>query len=365
MNDIDLVRELRAEVAAPDHSRLAAGRARLRAVISPGDRPRPARLLRAKFLIPALAGTAAAAVGIGYAVGGGRSPATHPVAQPSASRPGPTAGVLPATQTGSPATQAVLAARLLTQASSVVGRAPVKAEPAPGQWIYSKTVDHQSPGGTDTYENWETFDGGKSAYFQGGQLIMHDSRGQVGTAGLSPLAAYDAWPTPKTAYDAIASLPADPRALLRQVDADVSKIGAGNVAAAPFMGSLPKTRAQAEFGYLGQLLWNAAAGVGGPPRGEAAVYRAMALIPGVSFQQGITDAAGHRVVGLSANGGVNALLLDPVSYQPTGLREVSAGKGSAKPVSKQAVIAGFPPKGTVLDSLAYISVREVSGPGAR
>jgi hypothetical protein len=135
--------------------------------------------------------------------------------------------------------------------------------------------------------------------------------------------------------------------------------------AAPFLGSMPKTLAQAEFSYLGQLLWNAAAGVGGPPRGEAAVFRAMALIPGVSLQQGITDAAGHRVVGLSANGGVNALLLDPVSYQPTGLREVSTGKGSAKPVSKQAVIAGFPPKGTVLDSLAYITVKEVSGPGTR
>jgi hypothetical protein len=259
----------------------------------------------------------------------------------------------------------VLAARLLTQASAVVSRASAPAEPAPGQWIYSKTIDYQDPGGTNKDENWETFDGAKSAYFEKGQLIVHDSRNQVSTGGLSPLAAYDAWASPKTAYDAIASLPADPRALLRQVDAEVSRIGAGNVMAAPFLGSMPKTLAQAEFSYLGQLLWNAAAGVGGPPRGEAAVFRAMALIPGVSLQQGITDAAGHRVVGLSANGGVNALLLDPVSYQPTGLREVSTGKGSAKPVSKQAVIAGFPPKGTVLDSLAYITVKEVSGPGTR
>jgi hypothetical protein len=28
----------------------------------------------------------------------------------------------------------------------------------------------------------------------------------------------------------------------------------------------------------------------------------MALIPGVSLQKGVTDAAGHLVVGLSANG---------------------------------------------------------------
>ena len=285
--------------------------------------PGRARPLRATFLIPVLAGGVAAAVGIGYAVGAGRPPgaptvAGHPGARPSATRPGQAS---PA-----PATQAVLAARLLTQASAVVSRASAPAA-APGQWIYSKTIDYQDPGGTNKDENWETFDGAKSAYFEKGQLIVHDSRNQVSTGGLSPLAAYDAWASPKTAYDAIASLPADPRALLRQVDAEVSRIGAGNVMAAPFLGSMPKTLAQAEFSYLGQLLWNAAAGVGGPPRGEAAVFRAMALIPGVSLQQGITDAAGDRVVGLSANGGVNALLLDPVSYQPTGLREVSTGRG--------------------------------------
>jgi hypothetical protein len=358
VNDIDLVRDLRAEVAAPDHSRLATGRARLQAVINPGDRPRPARLPRAKFLLPALAGTVAAAVGIGYAVLD-HSPAAHPAAQPSASRPGP------ATAAGPPVTQAVLASRLLTQASSVVGRAPVKAEPAPGQWVYSKTVDDQKPGGASIYENWETFDGRKSAYFENGHLIVHDSRGQVSTSGLSPLGAYDAWPSPKTAYDAIASLPADPRALLRQVDADVSRIGTGNVAAGPFMGSLPKTRAQAEFGYLGQLLWNAAAGVGGPPRGEAAVFRAMALIPGVSLQRGLTDAAGHLVVGLSANAGANQLLLDPVSYQPTGLRAVLPIQKAAKQPSAKGGHSAPPAKGTALDSLAYITVKEVSGPGAR
>jgi hypothetical protein len=362
VNDIDLVRELRAEVTAPTPSRLADGRARLQAVISPGERPRPVHLLRAKFLIPALAGTVAAAVGIGYAAGG-HSPAVpsvagRPVAPPSASRSGPPTAV-------PPVTQAVLAAQLLTQASSVVGRAPVKAEPAPGQWVYSKTVDYQKPGGANVYENWETFDGRKSAYFENGHLIVHDSRAQVSTAGLPPLAAYDAWPSPKTAYDAIASLPADPRALLRQVGADVSRVGADNVVAGSVMGSRPKTGSQAEFAYLGQLLWNAAAGVGGPPRGEAAVFRAMALIPGVSLQKGVTDAAGHLVVGLSANGGANQLLLDPVSYQPTGLRAVFPIQKAAKPSPAKGGHSGVPGTGTALDSLAYLTVKEVSKPGAR
>jgi hypothetical protein len=62
------------------------------------------------------------------------------------------------------------------------------------------------------------------------------------------------------------------------------------------------------------------------------------------------------------------LLLDPVSYQVTGLRSVSAGAGDA--VAKKAAVAKggrstVPPKGTVLDSLAYITVREVAKPGAR
>ena len=66
MNDLDLVRDLRADVPSPTRERLAPGRARLLASISRRSRPRYAR--RA-----VLAVTAAAAAAVAVAVANGAS----------------------------------------------------------------------------------------------------------------------------------------------------------------------------------------------------------------------------------------------------------------------------------------------------
>ena len=124
--------------------------------------------------------------------------------------------------------------------------------------------------------------------------------------------------------------------------------------------------------------------MGAPPKAEAAAFRAMAAIPGVTVQPGITDAAGNPAIGVSDDGGYDQLLLDPVSYQVTGLRQLSTGidpnavppsprelatfpKAEQRKLLRQqkAEAKTWPRKGTVIQSLAYAKVSEVSGPGVR
>jgi hypothetical protein len=122
--------------------------------------------------------------------------------------------------------------------------------------------------------------------------------------------------------------------------------------------------------------------VGAPPKAEAAAFRALAAIPGVTVQQGITDAAGNPAIGVSDDGGYDQLLLDPVSYQVTGLRQLSTGVSPKSAPSAQQLTGlskaqrqeflrklkaapPWPRKGTVMLSLAYAKVSEVSGPGAK
>ena len=107
----------------------------------------------------------------------------------------------------------------------------------------------------------------------------------------------------------------------------------------------------------------------------------MAAIPGVTVQRGITDAAGNPAIGVSDDGGYDQLLLDPVSYQVTGLRQLSTGigplvapspqqlakfpKAEQQQILRKVKTQQWPPKGTVVQSLAYAQVSEVSGPGVK
>jgi hypothetical protein len=372
MNDLDQLRQLRAEIPYPERSRLARGRSRLLSEAGRTPRPAFARGRRGAIVLPAVAVVAGIVAGV---AGYGLTAGSHPAAAPAAPKAAPTATAAPQ--------RATLAARVLRAASAAAGRAPVMAEPSPGQWIYSKTVQYQYPQGTSADEEWTTFDGGKTAYQQGGQLVVHTSpvTPPDGNNG-DPLAAFGADITPKTAYDALAALPKDPSALLAAVDKAAAAIGAANLAAGtPVAGQMPKTRSQLEFDYLALLLWNAAGGVGGPPKAEAVVFRAMAALPGVTVQQGITDAAGAPAIGVSADG-YDQLLLGPVSYQVIGLRQLSTGIGPKTPADPKVLaqlpkaerqrieralkrLPPLPRTGAVIFSMAYAQVSQVRGPGLR
>jgi hypothetical protein len=300
----------------------------------------------------------------------------------------PASSAYPSAATKHPAApdQTVLAARLLQNASAAASRVPPKTTPSPGQWIYSELVGYEYPQGTSSNENWITFDGTQSAYYEssGSPITVHTSPvAPPADIKSDPLAAFNTDATPQTAYYALASLPEAPGQLLAALDKVAEAVGAANLAAGtPVASHAPKNNGQLEFDYLSLLLWNAAGGVGAPPKAEAAAFRAMAAIPGVTVQQGITDVAGNPAIGVSGDGGYDQLLLDPVSYQVTGLRQLSNGIGPKMAAPSPQQLAGYPkamqqqilrklknpagpPKGTVIESLAYAQVSEVSGPGVR
>jgi hypothetical protein len=436
MNDMERVQLLRATVPWPSDATLAQGRTRLLTAAAteheagqhtsrtaslpwhqnPGSPPptdfgatngslphanvhgtgsrSPAGLRRARFR-PAIAIGLAAAVAVGvtgYALTRHTTPATHP---PIAG-PRPTSHPASHPATSSAVAQATLAAKILRAAAAHIERSGVTTEPAPGQWIYAKTESSGAPGtALTTNENWITFDGSQSAYYNtpGSPLTVHTSPVAAPGPNVPPWTAWNTTATPKTAYDVLASLPADPRQLLAEIDKQLAGTNAQNIAAGnPLSGTAPKTQAQREFDYLTLILWNAAGGVGGPPAVEAAAYRALATLPGIWVQQGVTDILGNQAIAVSDDGGYDQLLLDPQTYQVIGLRQLSTGMapnaapGHPSKLSKAqrdwilkhdgTIIGGSPkgtvtqtpaapPKGTVTETLLYAQVTEVPAPGQK
>jgi hypothetical protein len=418
VDDMERVRLLRDTVPWPTPARLADGRARLlaEAETASRDAPRQPRFARhggnpRRVIAIAAAAVVAVAAGVaGYAISARTGPLPH---RASAGR---RVGGHPA------GAQAVLAAKVLQAAAAHVALQGVTSEPSAGQWIYSKTVSYESqPKGYPVDENWITFDGGYTAYYQGGQLIVQASPIPVPEASVQPWPAWYAKISPKTAYDVLASLSTTPHALLAVIAQQIAGQNPSKIAESdPLLGPGPWTRAQLEFDYLAGILWNAAGGVSGPPAVEAAVYRALATLPGISVQQGLTDTAGNPAIGISDDGGYGQLLVDPASYQVIGLRQLSTGVAAAVAPSsltkrlralltisslpaQPALPAGMPlaqlraqfaqasqaeqvkllaqwtaqwaqaltasaqrsvlPKGTLLESIAYALVTEVPGPG--
>jgi hypothetical protein len=339
MNDLDLVRDLRADVPSPTRERLAPGRARLLTSISRPSRPRYAR----RAVLPvAAAAAAASAVAVAVASGAFAGPAIR------------SAAVRP------PAIRLTLTARLLSTAAATVAKHPA-VRPGPHQWFYTKFAaqDYGQPAQSD--ENWETFDGRQTAYFQNGQLVVRKTLGVFGGGGPAPLGEYNANATPQTAYNALASLPSNSRALLGVIARQVAKAGPSVAPGSVVSLYAPKSRDELEFDYLAQLLWNSAPGQ--PPAAEAAVFRALAAIPGVSSQQGITDVIGRPAIGLSDNGGKTQLLLDPQTYQVIGMRAASTGTDPVHTITGKGPRVPWPPKGTIIESMAWAQVTMVSGPG--
>jgi hypothetical protein len=380
--DLDLVAGLRAGVPEPPSGRLAVGRARLTAAIRARTSPVAARSRRRRLnrLAVAICASVAAAATIGatIAAAGGMS---------SARKPHP--AVLPA----------LLAAKLLRTAASVAARDRA-AEPRPGQWFYRDIVGYQygqQPAfGTDA--EWATFDGRYSAYYVGGQLIVHQRPAPPPARG-SALHQFANDVTPLTAYRALASLPSNPKALLAAVAAQVPVIGAENIASgSPLNQYAPTSASQLDFDYLTLLMWNATDGE--PPTAQARVYRALAEMPGVSVQQGITDAAGRPAIGVSDDGGIEQLLINPRTFAVIGMREISTGVSPVYVKSKAQMIARllaglkgrqlaakqaelrkygnlmwqkakaqdalpWPPKGAPVTSIAIAELKAVAGPGMR
>ena len=339
MNDLDLVGTVLDEVPEPAPARLAAGRARLiAAAAEPVARRRASRTAR-RLLLPAsltaVAAAAMAAVLVAALAGG------------------PAAGGSSRSGAGT-AQSASLMAKVLAAAARAVAAEPV-TEPKPGQWIFDRVVEARTGQRAQASNSWITFDGTKSAY-----PLTEDPLPAGAPPGPGALAAFDHNITPMTAYNALAALPASPAALLAAVDAELARTGETFFGVCGWATAKP----QREFAWLGQLLWNAAI-FGAPSAALAAVYRAIATIPGVAVNQRVTDAAGQPTIGiidslaqaddqaLTAFQGQDEILLNPTTYQPIGL------------IWRYPADNFKPADGWLTDSLAIVEVAEVSGPGQR
>jgi hypothetical protein len=357
MNELDLVRTVLDEVPEPSPAQLAAGRAQLLAATTttgPGGTRRRYRLAqRRRLLLPAsLTAVAAAALAVVLAVtltGG-----------PAARRPAGTGITQPAS----------LVAKVLGTAARVVASEPA-TEPGSGQWLYYRSVQKSTGQRTQTTEEWITFDGTKSAYYntgasyydqkrhryvKHGELIVDTETGAPAIApGTGALAAFDDTITPQTSYNAMAALPESPSALLAAVDVELAKAWHGQT----YFGvtGTATTKPEREFAWLGLLLWNAYAAA--PPTALSAVYQAIATIPGVSADEHITDAAGRPAIGITDDHGQTEILLNPTTYQPVGLItrspavKVKLGNGKTDDFGPQT------------SSIAIVQVSEISAPGQR
>jgi hypothetical protein len=329
MNELELLCELRSEIAGPNAVELAAGRVRLIAEITPRRRIGPRRL-RAMMVALAVAATAAAAAGV-------------------------IATVDRAAPVSAPASHMTLAAEVLHAAAARLGAEP-SPRPAPSQWIYS-VVAQAGGGGGSGVPNWMTFDGSGSAYYFHGRLIVHHHP-HPPAVGRTAMARFLDTATPETAYDALMALPRRPRALLAAVAHTVVTHPA---AVTPPAASPPAhpTPGQQQFDFLATLLRNAAQA--SPARADAAAYHALATIPGVSAER-TRDAVQRPAIALAVTGGDQQLLLDPRSYWMTGLRTVSDGSWPVNPNRRNGPTY---PRGAVILSLAWAQIALVTGPGQR
>ena len=326
MNELELLRELRSDVAGPNATDLAAGRAGLIAAITPRRRIRSRRLTAMTVALAVAATTAAGVITLDRGA---------PVR--------------------TPASDMALAAQVLHAAAARLGAEP-SLRPAPSQWIYSVAVQAGGGGGSDV-PNWMTFDGSGSAYYFHGRLIVHHDPSPPAT-GRTAIARFLDTATPETAYDALRALPRRAPALL----ATVARTVAAHPSAVTPPGASPPahpTPGQQQFEFLTTLLWNAAQA--SPPHAAAAAYHALATIPGVSAEH-TRDAVQRPAIALAITGGDQQLLLDPHSYRVTGLRTVSDGSWPVNPDRRDGPTY---PRGTVILSLAWAHIALVPGPGRR
>jgi hypothetical protein len=196
---------------------------------------------------------------------------------------------------------------LLERVSLVAGQRPEQVRR--DQFIYEKrqfstpVPTEVNPNGeiAGVSESWDSVDGSKP-----GWTVMPDKRGQQ-FSGPTPAEA-DPSLEGNTTYTYLTTLPTDPSALLAKVRTAV--------AARP--GSKPGDRVDADqetFEVIGGVLNNTML----PPRLGAALYQAVAKIPGVTMITEVTDLAGRPGIAVqrvsAQNGDTSRWIFDRRTYE--------------------------------------------------
>lgn len=272
MDEMTLLRDLRAGIPQPDRGRLAAGRRNLLKAARGQDEARRARSGRRLAAVGSAAAIGAVAVVSGQIGTKGEEPGFVPVARPAY-----------ITQPGS-------AAQFLEQAADAIARRPVPA-PRQDRWVYVKEAEanatDQEHRGVRERESWTRY---------------ADPALEQGRAGDDH--------SPREQYRFLAGLPHD-----------VNAVKAKARAFCP--GDGHESRTQHEFRALKVLARSYPA----PPEGLATVYRALATLPGIKAARA-TDVLGRDAIAIFLPGNGQGdlreeFLIDPRTYVYTGSRWIA------------------------------------------
>jgi hypothetical protein len=219
------------------------------------------------------------------------------------------------------------AVRTMELAAETVEQQTV-ARPGPDQWVYSQELRAYAIAPGDTIgmlrgkikvEQWWRFDGRRLAEStQGSKIIVQGvlrpgeklppvhapgvNGGFVGGPGI--------WSSsPRGLYDYVATLPAEPGALLTKIRHDVKDNG----------------QDVSTFGRIAQILDDDKLI---PAKTTAALYRALAKISGVTVAHGVRDFAGRpgTAVARTEQGTRIEIILDRKTYRYLGTRTERGGK---------------------------------------
>jgi hypothetical protein len=195
---------------------------------------------------------------------------------------------------------------VLEEAAKTFAKRAVAAEPRPEQWQYTKSLDVQPADGRRTIqESWLRYDGKQSAGREmDGSFRVLDVQPDPGDDDLSP----------QRYRGKLLKLPSDPDESLAHVQGDRHWIDYPREEGVPKGVEDPDSRA---YRILSLYLKQQAVM---PPKLEAAIFRALAKVPGVRIEQGVTDATGRTGLGLfrSYPGEERQrryLILDPRTYR--------------------------------------------------
>lgn len=270
MDEMTAVRDVRAAAPLPDAARLAAGR---RALVDAADAsqapagrfPRAVRALTAtRPRRTVLAGLTAAAVA---------------------------AGVLVAAGPGGAGDLSSRSVADVMEAAATHAAARSGSVPAARQWEYDRTL-HCTVGICYPVVHWYRFDGKQSA--SADPLARVPANVVVSDWGRGHDPAFATWP--QEVYARLAALPAEPRALLARLKHDPTLYLHVPCTRTPWSsGEAVPASALQEFMSVANLLTLPPSLV--PPRTSAALYRALALVPGVRLVgKPVKDAAGRTGV---------------------------------------------------------------------
>ncbi|MFI6732646.1 CU044_5270 family protein [Nonomuraea sp. NPDC050451] len=195
---------------------------------------------------------------------------------------------------------------VLERAAKTVEKRAAAPEPRPDQWEYTKIFNVQpADGQTRTHESWLRYDGKQSA--------GRDPEGNFRVQDIPPDPGDDDL-SPQQYRKKLLKLPTDPDKLLAHVAGDRHWIDYPKEKGVPKQVEDPASRA---YRILSLYLKQEAVM---PPKLEAAIFRALAKIPGVKIEQNVRDATGRTGLGLfrSTIGEEvrrRYLILDPRTYR--------------------------------------------------